>query len=580
MGHSSCAIAALVLVLVACSAVPPRLASNWPAAGGPDGSWQVRDVPAAPTHWSVVRNENIVWRTPLPEGGQSGIAVWGDKLFLTTLKAWPETRTDAPKFGHEVTGYCLDAQTGTVLWSVELAGSVDCPYLYAYSDASSPTPLCDGRHVFFYNASGAMGCYDLAGRRVWERQWRPWSPDDGYPFNKQFEPIDVGDCVLNLEPLDADDPRAASQRGWNYLRALDKVTGATRWIADDATTTYNTPVLGHTKGGEPAVMHGRGGWHGVPETPVGLSLTSLAPGHEGRTLWRYVADTDGNGKALTVSGSLGAPTWQALYVQHWDREGAYWFQHNPIESHLVLDATTGELLRRQSLVEHVDWRRFDTATQRYVLHADCNLRELPDPAPRLHFDASKNVLFVHPAWHCNLVVGDWHWFLCSTAHDRNGGENASRPGRRGIAGPSHCVGRVNVRTGKVEYLELPVAVERVVGKPDQFVYGVARRTKTTNSRGIDTAQEDRSRTDGWEIPAFWGSPIAVNGVVYFTTTLGLTYALNGLVPVLDEAALLAVNDLGACDDTWSLNSMSYANGRLFHRTLREVVCIGASRETP
>ena len=43
-----------------------------------------------------------------------------------------------------------------------------------------------------------MGCYDLAGRRVWERQWRPWSPDDGYPFNKQFEPIDVGDCVLNL----------------------------------------------------------------------------------------------------------------------------------------------------------------------------------------------------------------------------------------------------------------------------------------------------------------------------------------------------------------------------------------------
>ena len=139
---------------------------------------------------------------------------------------------------------------------------------------------------------------------------------------------------------------------------------------------------------------------------------------------------------------------------------------------------------------------------------------------------------------------------------------------------------MNVRTGKVEYLELPVAVERVVGKPDQFVYGVARRTKTTNSRGIDTAQEDRSRTDGWEIPAFWGSPIAVNGVVYFTTTLGLTYALNGLVPVLDEAALLAVNDLGACDDTWSLNSMSYANGRLFHRTLREVVCIGASRETP
>lgn len=554
-------------LLTSCTA-PAR----WPSAGGPDGSWQTCE--RAPVQWSVARDEHVVWRTPLPEGGQSGIAVWGDRLFLTTLRPWPTADRDKPKFGRDVTGYCLDARTGAILWQCSLAGRIDCPYHYAYSDASTPTPICDGEHVFFFAASGAMGCWTLTGECVWQRQWTPWSEQDGYPFNKQFEPIDVGDCVLNVEPLDAGDPRAASHKGWNFLRAIDKRDGHTRWIADDATTTYDTPVLGRTRGGTLAVLHGRGGWHGVPETPVGLSLTAAAGPQAGHTLWRFVAATDADGKSLAAAGTLGAPTWQALYVQHWDAQHAYWFVHNPVESHLVLDALDGTLLRTQSLVEHVDWRRFDPATQRYVLHADCNLRELVDPAPRMHFDPAQHVLVVHPAWHSNLVVGPWHWFLCSTAHGRNEGANASRPRKRGIAGPSHCVGRVHVRTGKVEYLELPVDVERAPGAPDRFVWGLARRTTTVNSRGLDTAQEDRSRTDGWQIPAFWGSPIAAGGVIYWTTTLGITYALDANATVLDEHALLAVNDLGPSGQTWTLDTPSVAGGRLYHRTLREVLCIG------
>ena len=42
---------------------------------------------AVPAEWSVVSGKNIRWRTPLPNGGQSGIAVWGDRLFLTTFAA-------------------------------------------------------------------------------------------------------------------------------------------------------------------------------------------------------------------------------------------------------------------------------------------------------------------------------------------------------------------------------------------------------------------------------------------------------------------------------------------------------------
>ena len=69
------------------------------------------------------------------------------------------------------------------------------------------------------------------------------------------------------------------------------------------------------KDGTPAVLTGRGGWHDVPERPVGLGLVDLRPGHEGKTIWRFIADTDADGKPLEVpvtrrahlAGALRAP---------------------------------------------------------------------------------------------------------------------------------------------------------------------------------------------------------------------------------------------------------------------------------
>ena len=52
-------------------------------SGGPEGTWNIQTASSVPTNWSVRNNQNIAWKTALPAGGQSGIAVWGDKLFLT-----------------------------------------------------------------------------------------------------------------------------------------------------------------------------------------------------------------------------------------------------------------------------------------------------------------------------------------------------------------------------------------------------------------------------------------------------------------------------------------------------------------
>lgn len=543
--------------------LPSLCFGAWPQAAGPDGSWSIHG-PEAPLAWSVSRDQNILWRAPLPNGGQSGIAVWGDRLFLTTFDRYKE---GDPKFSGDILGHCLDAKNGKILWSVKLHGPTPSPMLYAYSDSTSPTPMTDGKQVWFINNSGEMGCWDYAGNEVWRRSYTPWG--EPYPFNKQHEPMLIGDTIINVEPVDETSPEKS---GWNYLRGVDKLTGKTRWIADEGTTTYCTSVFGRTAKGEPAILTGRGGHHGVPERPVGLSLISLAPGSEGKTLWQYVADTDDDGKPLVEPGTLAAPTWQALYTLHWDDQFAYWFRLNPEETHLVIDSKTGKIVREQSLIHDVDYRQWDPVKKAHIVHQNVDLRDMRELSPRSPL-APDEVMRVLPAWHANIVINGYHYFLTTTAHRRN------RHAPKGRAGPSHCIARVNVSSGKVEYLEVPVTIIRNEGERDQPIYGIAQRTTTLNSVGQDIAAEDRSRTDGWEIPAFWGSPVAINDKIYVTTMIGITYVIDSKAPVLDSSALLAVNDLGPAGETWSLNSISYDGGRIYHRTLKEIVCIGKQPES-
>ena len=43
---------------------------------------------------------------------------------------------------------------------------------------------------------------------------------------------------------------------------------------------------------------------------------------------------------------------------------------------------------------------------------------------------------------------------------------------------------------------------------------------------------------------------------------------------LDAASIVAVNDLGLFQKTWSQNSVSFDGKRLYHRTAKELIAIG------
>lgn len=88
-----------------------------------------------------------------------------------------------------------------------------------------------------------------------------------------------------------------------------------------------------------------------------------------------------------------------------------------------------------------------------------------------------------------------------------------------------------------------------------------------------------SRRCRLECTSSWGhvtapAPIAVNGNVYFVTMIGTVYVVDANAKVFDATAIKWVGDLGPAGQTWTLASLSYANGRIYARTLKEVVCIG------
>lgn len=537
----------------------------WPQAGGPDGTFRV-NVDGAPTTWSVASHQNIIWQTDLDNEGQGGIAVSADLLFLTTFLPFTGSKTSL-----SIQGYALDRKTGAIKWRTKpLTGNgLVSGMAYQYSDATSWTPITDGEHVWFFNSAGHMGCWDVNGTPdasgflapVWEADFA--GQDPAFPYNRQHEPFMTAKDVVILSPLGRGlgDP-ASPHPGWNYLHGIDKLTGRTTWVASDASTFYNTAVMGTLPDGTPAVVHGRGGPHGVPERPVGLSLTSLALGSEGRSLWQV----NSGGTPTCTGGSATEPprcsggSGSALYNMSWDDKYAYWFTEPPNEILSVLDIKTGKPIHGWSLAKLVDIRRWDGANKKYVTMSGVNVNDTADWE-------YPGVMHVVPDWHSNVVANGYVWFLSVTNNNDRWGVHT---------GPPHCVGRVNVETGKVEYLEVPVGVQRTAGAAEQLVYGRDLTTTAQDAKGNDVADDaQRSHTDGWSSPAFFPAPIVLGNKIYFGTTLGITYVIDATAKVLDERAILGYGDLGPLGQTWTLAAPSFAGGVMYHHSSKQVVAIGA-----
>ena len=138
-------------------------------------------------------------------------------------------------------------------------------------------------------------------------------------------------------------------------------------------------------------------------------------------------------------------------------------------------------------------------------------------------------------------------------------------------GPRNSIARINVEKKKVEYVQIPFPTPPVAGQTEKNG-NVFYPKMTINSRGIDVAEDQRSGRTGWWW-CFNGNTIAVNQYLYFTFMCGRVQVIDGQAKRFDETAIVALNDLGTFGETWSVNTPSFSCGRLYHRTLKELICI-------
>src|SRR5262249_43248739 len=109
-----------------------------------------------PLTWT--KTDNVKWKVPLQDPGNSTPVVWGDQIFLT----------QANKGGTVRSLLSLARADGKLLWQQ------DVPYRDKErnsnpSSSCNASPATDGERVVVSFASAGMYCYDFAGKELWKR---------------------------------------------------------------------------------------------------------------------------------------------------------------------------------------------------------------------------------------------------------------------------------------------------------------------------------------------------------------------------------------------------------------------------
>ena len=130
-------------------------ADNWPAWRGPSGNG-IADEPSLPIEFSST--DNVIWKTPLPEPGNSTPIVWDDHVFVT-----------CPVDGGKMRSLmCFDRRTGTLNWRYDVSWPHE-ETTHNDNPFCSGSPVTDGRLVYAsFGSAGVIAC-DFSGELIWQR---------------------------------------------------------------------------------------------------------------------------------------------------------------------------------------------------------------------------------------------------------------------------------------------------------------------------------------------------------------------------------------------------------------------------
>lgn len=209
-------------------------AENWPQWRGPhfNGSSESKNLP------DKLDSGTRLWEAALPGGGAGTPVIFGDRIYLSCLD--PSSK--------KLLGTCLNAKDGKVIWSKEIGLGFRHN---DRNDMASPSPVTDGKMVWFYFGTGDLAAFDADGNEKWTRNIQK----DYGPFNIQWiyasSPL-LYRGKLYVQVLQRDVPpfsRSSGEPADSYLLAINPQTGANLWrvvrpnnAVQESKESYGTPT--------------------------------------------------------------------------------------------------------------------------------------------------------------------------------------------------------------------------------------------------------------------------------------------------------------------------------------------------
>ena len=218
-----------------------RAADNWAQFRGP-GASGVSANSGLPDAWSA--EERVAWKTPIPGRGWSSPIVWGNRIFVTTAireGEQPEAakkglyfggNRPAPKDAHRYVVYCLDLDTGNIVWEKEVHRGVPKHGHHLKNSLASETPVTDGERLYAYIGNVGLFCFDFEGRLLWSKRWE--SVPTRFGWGTAASPVLHGERIYLVNDNEQE----------SFLVALDKKTGERIWrVERDEESNWATPFI-------------------------------------------------------------------------------------------------------------------------------------------------------------------------------------------------------------------------------------------------------------------------------------------------------------------------------------------------
>ena len=249
-----------------------------------------------PENWS--KTKNIAWSTDLPGAGSSTPIVSGKHIFLTS------TANDLK----EVQAICIAAKTGKVVWNKTIGSGRKAPR----NNMATPSPVTDGKMVYFLCGTGEITAMDFKGKTIWSRKLEKAYGRFAVKFGYSSSPLLYdGKLFVSLlrEPDRVKKESPGETRTESFLLALNPATGKEIWkktrytpAKEEAFDTYGSPIpceIGGVKG----VVLGGGDLITCNNASTGAEMWRHDYGRTNReTRWRLIP-------TVTVTDSVVVLPW-------------------------------------------------------------------------------------------------------------------------------------------------------------------------------------------------------------------------------------------------------------------------------